>query len=102
MPGFIHPVAFADRGCGDETFAEALREFGERVSNRKAAQITAEDVMGTAAAMLSVFIREPEFQRQTKDKLATVEATLIVETMDRLSNLILTVEGDGTSGPARR
>ena len=34
-------------------------------------QITADDVMGTAAAMLSVFIREPEFQGQTKDKLAT-------------------------------
>jgi topoisomerase-4 subunit B len=35
--------------------------------------------MGTAAAMLSVFIREPEFQGQTKDKLATQEATRIVE-----------------------
>jgi topoisomerase-4 subunit B len=36
-------------------------------------------VLGTAAAMLSVFIREPEFQGQTKDKLATQEATRIVE-----------------------
>jgi topoisomerase-4 subunit B len=35
--------------------------------------------MGTAAAMLSVFIREPEFQGQTKDKLSTVEAARIVE-----------------------
>ncbi len=59
--------------------SKALREFGERVGNRKAAQITADDVMGTAAAMLSVFIREPEFQGQTKDKLATVEAGRIVE-----------------------
>lgn len=59
--------------------AKSLREFGERVGNRKAAQITAEDVMGTAAAMLSVFIREPEFQGQTKDKLATQEAHRIVE-----------------------
>ena len=32
---------------------------------------TADDVMATCAAMLSVFIREPEFQGQTKDKLAT-------------------------------
>jgi topoisomerase-4 subunit B len=59
--------------------SKALREFGERVGNKKAAQVTAEDVMGTAAAMLSVFIREPEFQGQTKDKLATVEAQRIVE-----------------------
>ena len=59
--------------------SKSLREFGERVGNRKAAQITAEDVMGTSAAMLSVFIREPEFQGQTKDKLATQEATRIVE-----------------------
>jgi topoisomerase-4 subunit B len=59
--------------------SKGLREFGERVGNKKAAQITAEDVMGTAAAMLSVFIREPEFQGQTKEKLATVEAQRIVE-----------------------
>jgi topoisomerase-4 subunit B len=59
--------------------SKSLREFGDRVGNRKAAQITADDVMGTAASMLSVFIREPEFQGQTKDKLATQEATRIVE-----------------------
>ncbi len=35
--------------------------------------------MVTCAAMLSVFIREPEFQGQTKDKLATLEASRIVE-----------------------
>jgi topoisomerase-4 subunit B len=35
--------------------------------------------LGTATAMLSVFIREPEFQGQTKDKLATQEASRIVE-----------------------
>ena len=59
--------------------AKALRDFGERVANKRAGQITADDVLGTAAAMLSVFIREPEFQGQTKDKLATQEATRIVE-----------------------
>jgi topoisomerase-4 subunit B len=56
-----------------------IKEFGERVGNKKAGQVTADDVMGTAAAMLSVFIREPEFQGQTKDKLSTQEATRIVE-----------------------
>lgn len=59
--------------------SKSLREFGERVGNKKSGQITAEDVMGTAASMLSVFIREPEFQGQTKEKLATQEAQRIVE-----------------------
>jgi topoisomerase-4 subunit B len=58
---------------------KALRDFGERVANKRAANITADDVLGTAAAMLSVFIREPEFQGQTKDKLASQEASRIVE-----------------------
>ena len=62
---------------------KGLRAYGELVGNKKAAQITSEDVMGTAASMLAVFIREPEFQGQTKDKLATVEATRIVETTVR-------------------
>ncbi len=60
--------------------SKALRAYGELTNTKKASQITAEDVMGTAGAMLSVFIREPEFQGQTKDKLATVEAARIVET----------------------
>jgi topoisomerase IV subunit B len=58
---------------------KALRDFGERVANKRATNITADDVLGTAAAMLSVFMREPEFQGQTKDKLATQEASRIVE-----------------------
>ncbi len=62
---------------------KGLRAYGELTGNKKAVQITSEDVMGTAASMLSVFIREPEFQGQTKDKLATVEATKIVETAVR-------------------
>jgi topoisomerase IV subunit B len=62
---------------------KGLRAYGELTGNKKAQQVTSEDVMGTAASMLSVFIREPEFQGQTKDKLATVEATKIVETAVR-------------------
>jgi topoisomerase IV subunit B len=58
---------------------KGLRAYGELTGNRRAAQITSEDVMGTAASMLSVFMREPEFQGQTKDRLATQEATRIVE-----------------------
>jgi topoisomerase-4 subunit B len=46
---------------------------------KRAASITSEDVMDGAAIMLSVFVREPEFQGQTKDRLATAEAQRIVE-----------------------
>ena len=56
-----------------------LKAYGEMVGNKKAQVITTDDVMTSAAAMLSVFIREPEFVGQTKDKLATVEAQRIVE-----------------------
>ncbi|MFN3686789.1 DNA topoisomerase IV subunit B [Salinarimonas sp.] len=58
----------------------ALREHAERVNQgKRVAAVTTDDVMVTCAAMLSVFIREPEFQGQTKDKLATLEASRIVE-----------------------
>jgi topoisomerase IV subunit B len=66
-----------------QALSKALRAYGELTNNRRAAQVTADDVMGTAAAMLSVFIREPEFQGQTKDRLATQEATRIVESTVR-------------------
>jgi topoisomerase-4 subunit B len=58
----------------------ALKDHAERSGQAKrAAQLTTEDVMVGCAAMLSVFIREPEFVGQTKDKLATLEASRIVE-----------------------
>ena len=60
--------------------ARALRAFGELSNNRRAAQITADDVMDGACVMLSLFMREPQFQGQTKEKLASVEATKMVET----------------------
>src|SRR5918993_1976992 len=57
-----------------------LREHAERVNqSKRMAPVTTDDVMATCASMLSVFIREPEFQGQTKDKLATLEAARIVE-----------------------
>ncbi|MGB7255311.1 MAG: toprim domain-containing protein, partial [Xanthobacteraceae bacterium] len=57
-----------------------LKDHAERVGQgKRAAAIGADDVMVGAGAMLSVFIREPEFQGQTKDRLATAEAQRIVE-----------------------
>ncbi len=56
-----------------------LKDHAERAGNKRAAVITADDVMVSAAAMLAVFVREPEFVGQTKDRLATAAATRIVE-----------------------
>ena len=58
-----------------------LRNYAELTGNAKrAANLTAEDVFAHCSAMLSVFIREPEFVGQTKDKLSSPEATRIVDT----------------------
>jgi topoisomerase-4 subunit B len=62
---------------------KALRNHGERVNNRKTSLVTADDVMAAACAMLSVFIREPEFQGQTKEKLSTADAQRLVENVVR-------------------
>ncbi|PKU24835.1 DNA topoisomerase IV subunit B [Telmatospirillum siberiense] len=56
-----------------------LRQYSEMAGNRKAAQITADDVLSGACVVLSVFIRDPQFQGQTKEKLASPEATRLVE-----------------------
>ena len=56
-----------------------LKTFGEMSGNKKAAQILADDVVGDACTMLSVFIRDPSFQGQTKEKLASPEAARLVE-----------------------
>ncbi len=58
---------------------KGIRAHGERVNNRKAAQITREDLITGGCALVSCFIREPEFVGQTKDRLATVEAQKLVE-----------------------
>ncbi|MGB6389502.1 MAG: DNA topoisomerase IV subunit B [Methyloceanibacter sp.] len=58
---------------------KGLRAFGELTGNKRSAQVTADDVLSTACALISLFIREPEFQGQTKDRLASQEATRLVE-----------------------
>lgn len=60
-----------------------LKAYAELIGNKKGNVITTDDVMTSAAAMISVFIREPEFVGQTKDKLATQEAQKIVESTVR-------------------
>jgi topoisomerase IV subunit B len=58
---------------------KSLRAYGELTNNKRAAQIAADDLLVSAGVMLSVFIREPEFQGQTKDRLSSAEAARIVE-----------------------
>jgi topoisomerase-4 subunit B len=72
--GGTHEMGFRN------VLTRGLRAYADLVGNKRASIVTSEDVMISAAGMLSVFIREPEFVGQTKDKLATVEAVRIVET----------------------
>jgi topoisomerase-4 subunit B len=58
---------------------KGIRAYGERVKNRKADQITRDDLLTGGCALLSIFIREPSFVGQTKDRLSTEEAAKWVE-----------------------
>ncbi|WP_114391685.1 DNA topoisomerase IV subunit B [Oleisolibacter albus] len=58
----------------------ALKGYGEMVGNKRAAQITADDIMDGATVLLSVFIRDPQFQGQTKERLVSPEAHRLTET----------------------
>ena len=58
---------------------KALKAFGDMVKNKRAAQIMADDVMQGAVCVLSLFMKDPQFQGQTKDKLVSSEAVKLVE-----------------------
>ena len=58
---------------------KSLRAYAEMSGNKKAADITADDILNTAGVMLSVFIKDPQFQGQTKEKLVTASAARLVE-----------------------
>jgi topoisomerase IV subunit B len=84
LSSYCNTIPTADGGTHESglrsALSRALKDHAERVNQgKRAAHVTSEDVMTSAAAMLSVFIREPEFQGQTKDRLATAEASRIVE-----------------------
>ena len=67
---------------------KGIRAYGELASNKKAGQITRDDLITGGCALVSCFIREPEFVGQTKDRLATTEAQRLVENAvrDRFDN----------------
>jgi topoisomerase-4 subunit B len=58
----------------------SLKAYADMSGNKKAGQVNADDLCGGACAMLSLFIRDPQFQGQTKEKLVSVGATRLVET----------------------
>jgi topoisomerase-4 subunit B len=86
--GFVHSycntIPTPDGGTHETGLRTALlrglKDHAERINQSKRASIiTSDDVMVSCAALISVFIREPEFQGQNKGRLMTVEATRIVE-----------------------
>ncbi len=68
-----------EAGCR-AALLKGMRAWGEQRSNKRASIITAEDILGAVVAQLSLFIRDPQFQGQTKEKLTSSEASKLVET----------------------
>jgi len=90
--GFVHSycntIPTPDGGAHEAGLRMALlrglKDHAERIGQAKrAGALTADDVMSGCAALVSVFIREPEFQGQNKGRLQTAEAARIVETAMR-------------------
>ncbi len=85
--GFLHSycntVPTPEGGTHEQGFWNAIlrgiRAYGDRVKNRKAELISRDDMLTGGCALISVFIREPQFVGQTKDRLATEEAARYVE-----------------------
>ena len=85
--GFLHSycntVPTPQGGTHEAGFRSALlkglRAWGEHRGNKRAAQVTGEDLLTPAGAKLSVFVRDPQFQGQTKEKLTSAEAARLVE-----------------------
>ncbi len=80
---YCNTIPTPDGGSHEQGLRQALvrgiRAFGELVGQKKAKDITADDIMVGSELMLSVFIRDPQFQSQTKDRLTSPEATGLVE-----------------------
>ncbi|GAC1478331.1 MAG: DNA topoisomerase IV subunit B [Acetobacteraceae bacterium] len=83
LHSYCNTVPTAQGGTHEAGFRAALlkglRSWGEQRGNRRTAQVTAEDLLGQMAAKLSAFIRDPQFQGQTKEKLTSPEASRLIE-----------------------
>ena len=80
---YCNTVITPDGGTHELGFRSALlrglKEYAEMANIKKATTVTAEDFLSDACIMLSVFIRDPQFQGQTKDKLTSTKAVRLVE-----------------------
>ncbi len=83
MSSYCNTVPTPEGGTHEAGFRTALtksvRAYGELTGNKKAAQITGDDVFSGGCSMISAFIRDPDFVGQTKDRLSTTEASRLVE-----------------------
>jgi len=82
---YCNTVPTVEGGTHESGFRSALvrglKRYAELTNNRKGSVITADDVIDGAAGLVSVFIEQPQFQGQTKEKLVSVEATKLVESI---------------------
>jgi topoisomerase-4 subunit B len=80
---YCNTIPTPDGGTHEAGFrtavTKALKGFAGLTGNRKASDLTADDALSGAIVMLSLFIREPQFQSQTKDRLTSPEAARLVE-----------------------
>ena len=87
VSSYCNTVSTPDGGTHEAGFRAALvkglKAYGELIKEKRAEVITAEDVIANAGALISVFIRNPEFQGQTKDRLSSPEGARIVEQLLR-------------------
>jgi len=84
MQSYCNTVPTPEGGTHEAGFRAALtrglKSYAELTGDKRAGLITAEDVVGGAGALISVFVRNPEFQGQTKERLSSSEAQRLVET----------------------
>jgi topoisomerase-4 subunit B len=80
---YCNTIPTPDGGTHEQGLRQALvrglRGFGDLVGQKKAKDLTADDVLTGSELMLSVFVRDPQFQSQTKDRLTSPDATALVE-----------------------
>ena len=84
LNSYCNTIPTPDGGTHESGLRSALlrglKDHAARIGQEKrAAPVSSDDIMTGAGCMLSVFVREPEFQGQTKDRLATAEAQRLVE-----------------------
>lgn len=83
LQSYCNTVPTPEGGTHEAGFWAAIlkgvKAYGELVGNRKAKDITRDDLITGGCALVSCFISDPEFVGQTKDRLATTEAARLVE-----------------------